>query len=90
MLNPPSLNPVGGFEIRTGDSQQNWIDIAQSGVSFQTNMAGSFRNFSEGANEYFSNIQVVDKKTQVSASPVDYQFTLYVNNDVPIGSEIYV
>lgn len=53
-------------------------------------MAGSFRNYSKGSDEFFSKIEILDKKTQVSASPVDYQFTLYIDNDVPIGSEIYV
>ena len=83
VVNPPSMKPVTGFEIRTMDSEENIIDQL-TGVSY----TNAFPNEFLKTTEKFSNISA--DKTMVEETEVTLTITLYPTNDIPYNAYIYI
>ena len=43
-----------------------------------------------GLDEYYTRMEIVDNKTMVSETNVEYRFTIYPRNDVPRKAKMYV
>lgn len=78
--NPPSYFPLKGFEFRTGDHDQNFIEAAVDGV-LQNSQPGVFASDSR--------IEVLGS-TMVSEENVSYRFHVSIGNDVPISALVYI
>lgn len=88
-INPPSLQPLTGFKIITGEyASTNFFYTTEiaSGGSLTNAMAGEmiFQTNAE------SKLEITSATTMVSTKDATYKFTLYIKNDVPRDSSIYI
>lgn len=72
VLNPPSMNPVQGFIVKTGDANKNWIDVTNSKIQFQTVKPGEFLNTTVGADVFISKVEIENNLTMVATKNVNY------------------
>ena len=79
ILMPPSFAPLTGFQIFTGDTDYHQIEVASYPTLTNTEPGD------EDSIGYTSSITILTD-TAISAKDSNYQFTIYVSGDLPVGS----
>jgi hypothetical protein len=93
--NPPSLNPITNFQMKTGDATFNVIDEQITGIYLRTLLPGP-AIYDTSANQLSAiavvgaNAAAVAANSKVSTPMVDYQVTMYFTNNIPINSKLYI
>lgn len=77
--NPPSMAPLTGWGIWTGDQLTHRIESGEGG-KLQMTEPGDFQTGTK--------MDVIGS-TMVSTENVEYKFTLRTKNDIPQGSKLY-
>ena len=79
--NPMSLKPLTGFKFYTADTNGNQIEKWEQEVA-------EIKTLTPGTLSSGTGMIIVDDKTKISETDVEFQFTLVTPNDIPLQAKV--